>query len=39
VTPIPINEDDLKNGVDDNTLGSLVFSRPKDGGAGWQAAT
>jgi len=24
----------LKNGTDDSTLGSLVFSRSKDGGAG-----
>ena len=38
-TPIPINEVDLKNGVDDNTSSSLVFSRSKGGGAGWQAAT
>jgi len=30
---------DLKNGTDDSTLGSLVFSRSKDGGAGWQATT
>lgn len=33
-TPIPIDEGDLKNGTDDSTLGSLVFSRSKDGGAG-----
>jgi hypothetical protein len=33
-TPIPIDEDDLKYGVRDNALGSLVFSRSKDGGAG-----
>jgi hypothetical protein len=32
-TPIPIDEDDLKYGVRDNTSGSLVFSRPKVGGA------
>jgi len=31
--PILIDEDDLKYGVRDNTSGSLVFSRPKVGGA------
>jgi len=37
--PTDLYEDDLKYGNRDIALGSLVFPRSKDGGAGWRTTT